>query len=250
MTFFVVLFKYKKIPIDEFLKYKKNIIQAGIFIGFASLFWAYSINRLGPATTGFITKLSIPFSIILGVLLLHEKLWTKEIVGIIITFIGVIIISYNKDIKVVMTAIFPITQAMFFSFHSLAVKRIVRKVDIWIILLGRCLIAMIIIMSYNLITGSLSMPEQVSNFMIFLVIITPFFGIVLNNYFRYTSLKFISLSKNAALASMEPVMISIMAIIFLGDVMSILKYIGGAVIISGVFVIVYNRKRKKILVSS
>lgn len=67
----------------------------GIFLGDGALFLA--MNRLGPRRTAMLFSLNAPISAILGYLALGETLSVKAIIGIAITFVGVVLaITYGK----------------------------------------------------------------------------------------------------------------------------------------------------------
>ena len=245
IVFLITIFKFKKIPFGRIWMYKKDIFLAGVSIGIASILWVYSVDLIGPAMTSFIQKLNIPFSIILGIILLKERLVSKEIIGILIAIIGVILISYNRDFVIFASVIFAVFQAVFFSFHSFFVKRVVEKIDVWLILLGRCFVAVIVIFIFGIFTRTLNFNYNLDWKWIIILVLSPLFGIVLNNYFRYNSLKLIGLSKNAVVSSLEPVLITFLSIIFLKLDFTVLKYIGGAVIIFGLYIVIMAKKNNK-----
>ncbi|MEO1702792.1 MAG: DMT family transporter [Pseudomonadota bacterium] len=67
----------------------------GIFLGDTALF--LTMNRLGPRRTAILFSLNAPISVVLGWLVLGEKLTASELLGIIITLSGVILaIVYGK----------------------------------------------------------------------------------------------------------------------------------------------------------
>ena len=242
LLFFVILFKYKGFPIKKLLR--KEILFAGLFIGGASICWIYSIDVLGPTTTSFIAKLNIPFSILLGIIVFKESFNYKEILGIIIALIGVIIISYSKNIVIMISALVTVLQAILYSFHSLTVKKIIDRLDIWLIIFGRCFIAVIIIFLFGMFTTGLKFPNNFGFKIWFLLFLEPVTGILANNFFRYSSLKLIGLSKNSILASLDPIFVSVMSVLFLAQSLPLLKYIGGAIIIIGVIVVIMHKPNK------
>ncbi|MBU0757002.1 MAG: DMT family transporter, partial [Nanoarchaeota archaeon] len=217
----------------------------GLSIGVASILWSYSISIIGPSMTSFISKLNIPFSILLGVILLKEKLIPKELLGIFVTIIGVFLISYNKDMVIFASAIFTVFQALAFSFHSYFVKRIIDKVDLWLILFGRCFVAVIFLLMFGIVTNTLNFNYTLELKWIIILILSPTFGIVLNNFFRYNSLKLIGLSRNAVISSLEPVFTTILSIIILRSGFTMLKYVGGAVILSGLYIVIMTKEKKR-----
>ncbi|MES0883622.1 DMT family transporter [Roseibium sp. SCP14] len=67
----------------------------GIFMGDTALF--LTMNRLGPRRTAMLFSLNAPMSVILGWLILNEKLEGLQILGIVLTFLGVLLaIRFGK----------------------------------------------------------------------------------------------------------------------------------------------------------
>ena len=238
---FIVIVRNKGIPVTKIKEHVRYLFLAGFFIGLASIAWSFSIAVLGPETTSFIARLNIPFSVILAFLFLKERLNLYEIIGFCIAFFGVLILSYSSSIVLALSAIVTVFQALAFSFHAFFIKKVIGKTDIWTIIFVRTLLAFLMGYFYAVLTG-VDFSLRVPWFVFLLVLVGAINGIVINNYFRYKSLEYIGLSKNALLSSTEPILVSIFAFFILGSRLPIYKYVGGIIVIIGVVIVVLHRR--------
>ena len=78
-------------------KYKKIFIYSGVLTSVGAALWVASVWTIGPVLTSFLMKAQTLFSLLLGFILLGERLKKGESIGIGLTVIGVIIIAYQKE---------------------------------------------------------------------------------------------------------------------------------------------------------
>jgi len=73
-----------------------KVIIAGSLITFSSLLWFLSLNTITGSLTTIFGNTAPVFAIILGFFFLNEKIHKSEILGILLAFIGIIIIVLSK----------------------------------------------------------------------------------------------------------------------------------------------------------
>ena len=74
-----------------------KILIAGSLITFSSLLWFLSLNTITGSLTTIFGNTAPVFAIILGFFFLKEKIHKSEIVGIVLAFIGIVIIILGKN---------------------------------------------------------------------------------------------------------------------------------------------------------
>ncbi len=74
-----------------------KVLIAGSLITFSSLLWFLSLNTITGSLTTIFGNTAPVFAIILGFFFLNEKIHRSEILGILLAFIGIIIIIISKS---------------------------------------------------------------------------------------------------------------------------------------------------------
>ena len=84
-------------------KYIPITIISSIISVIGVALWIVALRVAGPPMTSFLMKFQVVFSVILGVLFLNERLKRPEILGIFLTFVGGLVITYKKLIDSLIT---------------------------------------------------------------------------------------------------------------------------------------------------
>tara|TARA_B110000438_G_C15784362_1_gene637722 strand:- start:425 stop:1300 length:876 start_codon:yes stop_codon:yes gene_type:complete len=237
-----------------FFPFPKKYIKQMFIISFIGCtlqysFSFYGLKILDGASATLFIQSEIPFGILIAFFLLGEKPPLKNIIGLIIAFIGIAVLSGNPNLEGKMRGVvFILLGAVLWSFAQVIAKDISEKIG------GLALTAWLgifagpqaIFASY-LIEGNTFEYIRNASFQSWMIII--YLGLIMNavGYSCWYSL----LSRHPVNNIMPvlllfPITGLLTAIFILKENPNTYAYIGGAIIISGVSIILIN-KRKKIL---
>ena len=240
----LIMFYFFPFPKDYF---KKMLIIS--FIGCTLQYGlSYSgLNIIGGTSATLFVQAEIPFGILIAYFLLGEKVPIKNILGLIIAFIGIIILSGNPNLEGKMIGvIFILSAAFLWSFAQVIAKEVSEKIG------GLALTAWLgifagpqAIFASFLIEGNSF--EYIYNATPQAWLILIYLGIGMNviGYSCWYSV----LSRNPVNNVMSvlllfPITGLLTSIFILKETPNTYAYVGGAIIISGVAMILINKKSK------
>tara|TARA_Y100000741_G_scaffold320114_1_gene268470 strand:+ start:965 stop:1822 length:858 start_codon:yes stop_codon:yes gene_type:complete len=235
-----------------FVPFPKRLIKQIIIISIVGCTIQYSLtytglNLLDAASATFLIQTEVPFGIIVAYFLLGEKTHIKNIIGIIIAFIGVIILSGSPSLEGKMIGVLILLSGTFvWAIAQVLAKPISKQIGgialtAW---LGVFAGPLTIVSSY-FIEGNTINYILNADYSAWLTVI--YLGIMMN-IVAY-SIWYHVLSKHPVnyvlpVLLLFPVTGLITAIFLLGENPTISSYIGGLIIIFGVAIILINKKSK------
>ena len=237
-----------------FFPFPKNYFIKMLIISFIGCTLQYGLsynglNMIGGTSATLFVQAEIPFGILIAYFLLGEKFPIKNIIGLITAFIGIIILSGNPNLEGKMIGvIFILSAAFLWSFAQVIAKDVSEKIG------GLALTAWLgifagpqAIFASFLIEGNSF--EYIYNATPQAWLILIYLGIGMNviGYSCWYSV----LSRNPVNNVMSvlllfPITGLLTSIFILKETPNTYAYIGGAIIISGVAMILINKKKTKI----
>ncbi len=237
-----------------FFPFPKNYFKKMLIISFIGCTLQYGLsysglNMIGGTSATLFVQAEIPFGILIAYFLLGEKVPIKNIIGLIIAFIGIIILSGNPNLEGKMIGvIFILFAAFLWSLAQVIAKDVSQKIG------GLALTAWLgifagpqAIFASFLIEGNSF--EYIYNATPQAWLILIYLGIGMNviGYSCWYSV----LSRNPVNNVMSvlllfPITGLLTSIFILKETPNTYAYIGGAIIISGVAMILINKKKTKI----
>jgi len=236
-----------------FFPFPKKYIKKMLIISFVGCTVQYSLSFYGlkildGASASLFIQAEIPFGILIAFFLLGEKPPLKNIIGLIIAFAGIVILSGNPNLEGKMLGIaFILSGAFLWSLAQVIAKDVSEKIG------GLALTAYLgvfagpqaILASYFIEGNTFSyiVNAKFEDWMIIL-----FMGLVMN-VIGY-SCWYLVLSRNPvnnvmAVLLLSPITGFLTAIFILKETPNTYAYVGGAIIILGVSMILINKKHKK-----
>ena len=234
-----------------FFPFPKNYFKKMLIISFIGCTLQYGLsynglNMIGGTSATLFVQAEIPFGILIAFFLLGEKVPFKNIIGLIIAFIGIIILSGNPNLEGKMIGvIFILSAAFLWSFAQVIAKDVSEKIG------GLALTAWLgifagpqAIFASFLIEGNSF--EYIYNATPQAWLILIYLGIGMNviGYSCWYSV----LSRNPVNNVMSvlllfPITGLLTSIFILKESPNTYAYVGGAIIISGVAMILINKKK-------
>ena len=234
-----------------FFPFPKKLIKELLIISFLGSTFQYSLtfsglNIVDAASATLLIQCEIPFGIIIAFFILKEKPSLKNLLGLLIAFIGIIFLTGSPDLQNKLFGVFLLLSGGFlWAFAQVMAKPVSEKIG------GLALTAWIgvfagpssIFLSY-LIEGNTYQYIINADFKVWMIVI--YLGLAMN-CLGY-SIWYYVLSKHPVNYVMPvmllfPVTGLITAIFVLGETPSTYAYIGGVIIITGVAIILVNKRK-------
>tara|TARA_Y100001970_G_C14092551_1_gene780829 strand:- start:261 stop:1127 length:867 start_codon:yes stop_codon:yes gene_type:complete len=237
-----------------FFPFPKKLFKKMIIISFVGCTLQYGLsysglNIIDGTSATLFVQAEIPFGILIAFLLLGERPPLKNIIGLIIAFIGIFILSGNPNLDGKMIGvIFILFAALLWSFAQVLAKDVSKKIGglaltAWLgVFAGpQCIIASYFIEGNTLDYISNATTEA------WIIVIYLAVGMNLIGYSCWYSV----LSRNPVNNVMSvlllfPITGLLTSIFILKETPNAYAYVGGAIIISGVAMILINKKSKNI----
>ena len=234
-----------------FFPFPKKLIKELLIISFLGSTFQYSLtfsglNIVDAASATLLIQCEIPFGIIIAFFILKEKPSLKNLLGLLIAFIGIIFLTGSPDLQDKLFGVFLLLSGGFlWAFAQVMAKPVSEKIG------GLALTAWIgvfagpssIFLSY-LIEGNTYQYIINADFKVWMIVL--YLGLAMN-CLGY-SIWYYVLSKHPVNFVMPvmllfPVTGLITAIFVLGETPSTYAYIGGVIIITGVAIILVNKRK-------
>jgi len=235
-----------------FFPFPKNFLKQMIFISFVGCTLQYGLsysglNIIDGTSATLFVQAEIPFGILVAFFLLGERPPLKNIIGLIIAFIGIIILSGNPNLDGKMLGvIFILFAAFLWSFAQVLAKDVSEKIGglaltAWLGFFAgpQCIIASYFIEG-NTLDYIFNATTEAWIIVIYLAV-----GMNLIGYSCWYSV----LSRNPVNNVMSvlllfPITGLLTSVFILKETPNAYAYVGGAIIISGVALILINKKLK------
>ena len=235
-----------------FFPFPKNYIKQMLIISFIGCTVQYSLSFYGlkiidAASATLFVQSEIPFGILIAFLILGEKPPLKNIVGLIIAFIGIFILSENPNLEGKMIGvIFVLSGAFLWSLAQVLAKDVSEKIGglaltAWLgIFAGPQAIFASFLIEGNPLNYIANATPQAWMILIYLGLIMNCVGYSC----WYSVLSRHSVNNVMPVLLLFPVTGLLTSIFILKETPNTYAYIGGAIIIAGVSLILINKKQK------
>ena len=239
MVFF--LFYFKKNQLIRLNELHYFIILGLTGVALLYIFQYHGIERTTSATSAILINTNVIFIVIFSVLFLKEKITKKRIIGIILSFIGVIfvLIAQMVNENIVFDNIFLlgsfliILSAICWAIYSIIGKNIIKKYNPLMVITYAFIIGLIVLLPFvskDILTeiGDVNLENWIN--ILYLSIVCSVFGYI----GWYYALEKIEASKSAVYLNLIPFFAIILSF-FYGEKITFFFIIGAILIIYGVY---------------
>lgn len=219
----------------------KNIIWVVILgflaaLGSAFSFFGLSIGMANEA--GFLFQFGTFFATILAFLFLKEKLSYFQVSGLIIMFVGAYVFTGGISLSFKMGNIFFLSAAFVWGVNDVIVRKKVSNLPPLFLSFGRNFFSSIFLLplAIGFIPQSVA-KMSTGSIVYFLVYGFIVAGIILT---IYTALKYIKVAEATSFQLLIPIITATISFFILGERLSAIQFIGGAIILVGLYLMTRN----------
>ncbi len=225
--------------ISDLKKYIPITIISSIISIVGVALWIVALRIAGPPMTSFLMKFQVVFSVILGVLFLNERLERPEILGIFLTFLGGLVITYDTSYFEFRGSLFAIASAFCYSCLFLVVRKMVSNLNMMMVVTLRSLGVAVFAMIYLVLTNKFQVPSAVD---ILYMFIGGTCGAYIGKACQFQAIKLVDISRTTAVTPLEAIFVLVLTFMFFDTIPSAIKLIGGGLIIAGILFLLTARQ--------
>ncbi len=228
-----------------FKKHWKVVAVIGLMGGIISIFWFFALKLVGSSTMGFLMRFSTVFTVVLAVLILKERLNRNEIIAGGVVILGACLMMLQGSEGILTGVAIAVVLSVIISLEQLFMKNYVKHIEPLVFNALRLVFTFLVISIYVISRANLELPSANVMWLIFIgAMLSAVVGFVL--YFK--ALEISELSRVTMIRSIDPFVIFIYSLIFLGDVPSGIQLAGGILIGIGTFLLVVARHKPRLIV--
>ncbi len=230
----------------------RPILAVGLLNGLASLAGFGSLRLIDPSLAAFFGRTQIIFSVLLGWIVLRERLSLTEGLGAILAVTGLFICSYKGGTVVLLGLVLSLLGAIGASLQYFIVKVSVKEVDPLVMVFFRTALAAVTVATVAFSTGRFELVHAPLNLTVLLV--GAFFGPFLAHVCLFRGLAHIDLTKATIIQTTNPLFVILYAVALLPLLPGIpegvqlfptpVQLAGGAVLLIGVATLVMGGRAK------
>jgi drug/metabolite transporter (DMT)-like permease len=223
----VAMLRHKKVPWF-------HLIVTALMQTFSSLFWVLGLKYVDTGTSAILTYVA-PFMIaILSLLMLHERLTTGKITGLLLGFVGVSMFSLGQDTRFSIGAVTTIGSSALWAAFTVYVRRFMKGVSPVTLILTPALFGapIMALLALGLERGD---PIHWNGELAFALGFTSILGGIIVWVLWIVLLKRIEASTLGVYSFLTPLMALAVGVIFLDERFRPSQAVGAAIVLLGVF---------------
>ena len=236
----------QRAEVKKLRSYLKIFIYTSVLTSVGAALWIMSIRTIGIPLTSFLMKAQTLFSLFLGMIFLGERLNKGESVGIVITIIGGVIVAYQREVGLLIGTLTALSAAFLYSCISFIVKKVAQDLNMLMVANLRALGVSIVMIVFLVVTGTFEMPSSYMD--IVFMALGGISGAYIAKASQFQAIKLIDVSRTTAIMPMESLFVVLLSFFIFNEIPSVIKLLGGALIITGViFLVIYRGQRPDVM---
>jgi drug/metabolite transporter (DMT)-like permease len=214
------------------------LLQAGL--SFFAVWWQWwGLSYLDPTVAAFLSRFQTAATVLLGILLLGERLRSKEILGVILVFCGIFIVRYKAGVEFSRGFLLVLGSALCFGVAEVVARKGVLEVEPSVFAFVRNLIVTLLLVLLNLAWGLPKLADFGELW--YLTPVAALFGPFLARLTFLYALTRVEVSKASILNQTQPLFVAILAFTFLQAIPSVREWLGGIFILGGCIMMIIHR---------
>lgn len=245
-VFVTIAVPAQRAEVRKLRSYFKLFLYTSVLTSIGAALWILSIRTIGIPLTSFLMKAQTLFSLFLGMIFLGERLNKGESVGIIITIIGGVIVAYQRDLTLLTGTFTALGAAFLYSCIAFLVKKIGNHLNMLMVANLRALGVSIVTIIFLIATDTFEMPTRIID--IVFMALGGITGAYIAKASQFQAIKLIDVSRTTAVMPLESLFVVLLSYFLFQEIPSVVKLLGGALIITGViFLVIFRGKKPEVM---
>ena len=220
----------------------RPILWLGLLNGLANFLFFTAVDLGDPTLASFFGRSETVYTVLLGALLLSERMRRYQWLGVAVAVFGAGIMTFRAG-PVVWTMLGILLVSNFFlSVSSLIAKQYIHVVEPLVLSTARNIVMAVLLALAGLVAGQLAWPNLVAWEWI---IAGSFFGPFVSYVLFYQGLRYIDLSKGAVIRASQPIFVALYSLALFGVFITAPQFVGGLLMVAGVGLMLWNSHVKR-----
>lgn len=224
--------------------YYKIFLGIGIIEIIATVSMFVAIDKIpNPSVPSFLRNLEPIFIVFLAFIILKEKYNLIEKIGIVLTIIGAMIISYRSGEGFFALFIdgvqYMVIACLFYAIRTVWVKHVIKKIDPLILNLNKLVFLFVAFIIYFMFAD---VGFLISKFALINIVIGAIIGPFFTSYAQYLALQYIDASRATLLQSTAGIFTLGFAYLYFGSLPLLYQIIGGLITIIGIWILIDGKR--------
>ncbi len=221
-------------------QYWKPLLSIGFVNTLSMMFFYNAIQMTNPAIISFLGRLSTLFTVLLGIIVLGERLGRREWVGAAVILAGALLITYHADEVMLKVFFMSMCSSFLYSCTIIIAKQAVAAISPLTLTLARSSGTASTILILALITGRLQFP---SPGMLVIIIVGALGGPFISHLLLYRALALVDASKVSLVGATQPLFVLLDSLALFGTLPLAHQIAGGLLSMGGVAILLSARNK-------
>lgn len=216
----------------------RPLLLLGFLNGMANLLLFTAINLGDPTLVAFFSRSETIYSVLLGTILLGERMLGYQWLGVIIAIIGTGVMTFRGGTVIWLMLLITLVSNLFLSLSTLVAKKHISVVPPLVLSTARTVVMMLMLGLIGLATQQLAWPGLTTWLWI---IIGAFFAPFLSYVLFYKGLRYLELGKGVVIRSTQPLFVAIYSLLLFGTLITAQQFLGGMMMLFGVMLMIWQK---------
>lgn len=218
-----------------FWEHKWFFLAIGALIGLSTNLGYLAVQYIDAGTASMLNKLSTLFSVLFGVLWLHERFRAGQWLGAMLALAGVFTIAFQPGDYLRFGALLIVIGTFSYALHTALVKRDGGDIDFVNFFFFRVAASTAALFLIALARGRLVLPSSMEVWL--LLTFVGVVDVVLSRLCFYWALRHMTMSVHALILTVSPVLAVLWSYLLIGDLPTLQQVLGGAGVVIGVLLV-------------
>lgn len=214
------------------------LLQAGL--SFFAIWWLWwGVSYIDPTVAAFLGRFQTPATVLLGIVVLGERLTWKEVVGVLVVIGGVFILRFRAGVEFSRGFLLVLGSALCFGVAEVVARKGVLEVEPSVFAFARNSVVTLLLLILNIVWG----VPRAADFgeLWYLTPLAALFGPFLARLTFLYAIRRVQVSKASILNQTQPLFVAIIAFTFLQTIPGLREWIGGVFILAGCSMMIIYR---------
>jgi drug/metabolite transporter (DMT)-like permease len=221
-------------------QYWEPLLGIGLINALSMMLFFYAIQMTNPAIISFLGRMSTLFTVLLGIIVLSERLRRREWAGAAVILAGALLITYHADEVMLKVFFISLCSSFLYSCTIIIAKQAVAAISPLTLTLARSGGTASIILLLALITGRLQSPPLA---MLVIIIVGALGGPFISHLLLYRALALVDASKVSLIGAAQPLFVLLYSLALFGDWPLAHQVAGGLLSMGGVAILLFARNK-------
>ena len=232
-----------KVSAGDLKRHWKLLVLLGLSSSAANYFFFAAVNLGNPTVVAFCSRATTIFALLMGVVLLRERLTRFQWAGALVAVVGAGLMTYQGGRLIWTILSLSLTASFFHALTSYIAKRSVIHISPVVLNVARTLGLMICLSVASLLAGELVWPGRRA---LLWMLGGAFFGPFLSYLLFYRGMVTLGISQGAIIRASQPLFVALYSFILFGELLHLRQFAGGLIILWGVTMTLWASPRLRL----